>query len=93
MGISTYYYLLFSERPNRAGSAEPLAIFGRAGSAEPSVNSAEPRQASFWRKIVILTKILHFFWFDITFYFEISVPVLNETVQKLYEHMQIKREK
>ena len=31
-----------SERPSRAGSAEPSAKIGRADSAEPSVKLAEP---------------------------------------------------
>ena len=43
-------FIRSSERPNRAGSAEPLAIFGRAGSAESSVNLAEPPS-------LVLTKI------------------------------------
>ena len=39
-----------SERPNRAGSAEPLAIFGRADSAEPLENLAEPAEPRFDEK-------------------------------------------
>ena len=42
-------FFLISERPNRAGSAEPSANLGQTGSAEPSVILAEPPSLKKWR--------------------------------------------
>ena len=64
-----------SVRPNRAGSAEPLAIFGRAGSAESSVNLAEPPS-------LVLTKILQNF-VKLFLYRDQKCRIFSELVGKI----------
>ena len=66
--------MLFSVRPNPNGSAERSAEIDRTGSAERSVNLAEPRTSqntSFWRKSWPFSRKFAMFWDDFQFFYKI----------------------
>ena len=68
----------FSVRPDPNGSAERSAEINRTGSAEPSVNLAEPRTSqnkSFWRKNQPFSRKFYIFWDEINFSFYLKSDV------------------